>query len=117
MVLVYKSSVIIYVKRWHVHSEVILYLVIVILFYFFLTKNFFVSFYWFEVSKISLVDLAGSERSDATGATDIRLKEGANINKSLTTLGKVIAGLADMVSFLDCIPSLYCSDFLYCLVY
>ncbi|VDP24916.1 unnamed protein product [Schistosoma curassoni] len=68
-----------------------------------------------KVSKISLVDLAGSERSDATGATDIRLKEGANINKSLTTLGKVIAGLADMVSFLDCIPSLYCSDFLYCL--
>ncbi|VDQ14988.1 unnamed protein product [Trichobilharzia regenti] len=26
------------------------------------------------------------------------MKEGANINKSLTTLGKVIAGLADMVS-------------------
>ncbi|KAH8854932.1 Kinesin-like protein [Schistosoma japonicum] len=51
-----------------------------------------------KVSKISLVDLAGSERSDATGATDIRLKEGANINKSLTTLGKVIAGLADMSS-------------------
>ncbi|XP_018647819.1 LOW QUALITY PROTEIN: putative kif1 [Schistosoma mansoni] len=52
-----------------------------------------------KVSKISLVDLAGSERSDATGATDIRLKEGANINKSLTTLGKVIAGLADMLFF------------------
>nr|CAH8833328.1 unnamed protein product [Trichobilharzia regenti] len=51
-----------------------------------------------KVSKISLVDLAGSERSDATGATDVRLKEGANINKSLTTLGKVIAGLADMSS-------------------
>ncbi|VDO50278.1 unnamed protein product, partial [Schistosoma margrebowiei] len=53
-----------------------------------------------KVSKISLVDLAGSERSDATGATDIRLKEGANINKSLTTLGKVIAGLADMNDFI-----------------
>ncbi|CAH8435050.1 unnamed protein product [Heterobilharzia americana] len=51
-----------------------------------------------KVSKISLVDLAGSERSDATGATDIRLKEGANINKSLTTLGKVIAGLAETSS-------------------
>ncbi|KAA0195139.1 Kinesin protein [Fasciolopsis buskii] len=51
-----------------------------------------------KVSKISLVDLAGSERADATGATDVRLKEGANINKSLTTLGKVIAALADMSS-------------------
>ncbi|KAF5402514.1 hypothetical protein PHET_03655 [Paragonimus heterotremus] len=51
-----------------------------------------------KVSKISLVDLAGSERADATGATDVRLKEGANINKSLTTLGKVIAGLAEMSS-------------------
>jgi kinesin family protein 1 len=48
-------------------------------------------------SKISLVDLAGSERADATGATGDRLKEGANINKSLTTLGKVIAALAEMV--------------------
>ena len=53
---------------------------------------------WFtQVSKISLVDLAGSERADSTGARGIRLKEGANINKSLTTLGKVISALADMV--------------------
>ena len=43
----------------------------------------------------SLVDLAGSERPNSTGATGVRLKEGANINKSLTTLGKVIAGLAE----------------------
>ena len=50
-------------------------------------------------SKISLVDLAGSERADSTGATGDRLKEGANINKSLTTLGKVIAALAEMVGF------------------
>ncbi|CAF5099234.1 unnamed protein product [Rotaria magnacalcarata] len=49
-------------------------------------------------SKISLVDLAGSERADSTGATGDRLKEGANINKSLTTLGKVIAALAEMSS-------------------
>lgn len=42
----------------------------------------------------SLVDLAGSERANSTGATGARLKEGANINKSLTTLGKVIASLA-----------------------
>ena len=50
-----------------------------------------------KVSKISLVDLAGSERADATGAKGTRLKEGANINKSLTTLGKVISALAEMV--------------------
>lgn len=42
----------------------------------------------------SLVDLAGSERANSTGATGQRLKEGANINKSLTTLGKVISSLA-----------------------
>ncbi|CDZ98625.1 kinesin-like protein [Phaffia rhodozyma] len=47
-----------------------------------------------KVSRISLVDLAGSERANSTGATGARLKEGANINKSLTTLGKVIAALA-----------------------
>lgn len=46
-----------------------------------------------KVSKISLVDLAGSERADSTGAEGLRLKEGATINKSLTTLGKVIAAL------------------------
>jgi len=51
-----------------------------------------------QVSKISLVDLAGSERADSSGATGIRLKEGANINKSLTTLGNVISALAEMVS-------------------
>uniref|UniRef100_H9H1G8 Kinesin-like protein n=1 Tax=Meleagris gallopavo TaxID=9103 RepID=H9H1G8_MELGA len=50
------------------------------------------------VSKISLVDLAGSERADSTGAKGTRLKEGANINKSLTTLGKVISALAEMDS-------------------
>ncbi len=42
-------------------------------------------------SIINLVDLAGSERADATGATGDRLKEGANINKSLSALGNVIA--------------------------
>ncbi|XP_037790609.1 kinesin-like protein unc-104 [Penaeus monodon] len=50
-----------------------------------------------RVSKISLVDLAGSERADSTGAKGTRLKEGANINKSLTTLGKVISALAEVV--------------------
>lgn len=47
-----------------------------------------------KVSRISLVDLAGSERANSTGATGVRLKEGAQINKSLTTLGKVISALA-----------------------
>ena len=47
-----------------------------------------------KVSRINLVDLAGSERANSTGATGQRLKEGANINKSLTTLGKVISALA-----------------------
>lgn len=51
-----------------------------------------------KASRISLVDLAGSERANSTGATGVRLKEGANINKSLTTLGKVIAALAESSS-------------------
>ena len=42
-------------------------------------------------SVINLVDLAGSERADSTGATGDRLKEGANINKSLSALGNVIS--------------------------
>ncbi|KAI8098727.1 uncharacterized protein BX664DRAFT_254485 [Halteromyces radiatus] len=54
-----------------------------------------------KVSRISLVDLAGSERADSTGATGARLKEGANINRSLATLGKVIAALAEKSSTLD----------------
>lgn len=45
------------------------------------------------VSKIHLVDLAGSERTGATQATGTRSKEGANINRSLVTLGIVISTL------------------------
>uniref|UniRef100_H2YU63 Kinesin-like protein unc-104 n=1 Tax=Ciona savignyi TaxID=51511 RepID=H2YU63_CIOSA len=52
-----------------------------------------------KVSKISLVDLAGSERAESTGATGKRLKEGANINKSLTTLGKKKRG--DYIPYRD----------------
>uniref|UniRef100_A0AAZ3PVJ2 Kinesin family member 13Bb n=1 Tax=Oncorhynchus tshawytscha TaxID=74940 RepID=A0AAZ3PVJ2_ONCTS len=48
-----------------------------------------------KVSKLSLVDLAGSERAAKTGATGERMKEGGNINKSLSTLGLVISALAD----------------------
>ncbi|XP_065092939.1 kinesin-like protein KIF13A isoform X4 [Ochlerotatus camptorhynchus] len=51
-----------------------------------------------KVSRVSLVDLAGSERAVKTGAVGERLKEGSNINKSLTTLGLVISKLADQAS-------------------
>lgn len=51
-----------------------------------------------RVSKMSLVDLAGSERAIKTGAVGERLKEGSNINKSLTTLGLVISKLADQAN-------------------
>ncbi|XP_062863998.1 stAR-related lipid transfer protein 9-like [Trichomycterus rosablanca] len=44
-------------------------------------------------SKINLVDLAGSERADPNYCRD-RITEGANINKSLVTLGIVISALA-----------------------
>ncbi|KAL5021850.1 hypothetical protein ScPMuIL_001005 [Solemya velum] len=47
-------------------------------------------------STMNLVDLAGSERADSTGATGDRLKEGANINRSLSALGNVISALADL---------------------
>lgn len=47
-----------------------------------------------RTARIRLVDLAGSERAKATEATGARLREGSNINKSLTTLGRVIAALA-----------------------
>lgn len=46
------------------------------------------------VSKIQLVDLAGSERVEQSGATGVRLKEANHINKSLTTLGRVVQALA-----------------------
>ena len=41
-------------------------------------------------SKLNLVDLAGSERQSKTNAVGDRLKEGANINLSLSALGTVI---------------------------
>lgn len=47
-----------------------------------------------RVSKINLVDLAGSERVAKTGATGAQMKEGININKSLSVLGDCIEKLA-----------------------
>ncbi|RNF06012.1 putative Unc104-like kinesin [Trypanosoma conorhini] len=47
-------------------------------------------------AKISLVDLAGSERAKSTGAEGDTLREGANINRSLTVLGQVINALAQV---------------------
>ncbi|EPY31598.1 OSM3-like kinesin [Strigomonas culicis] len=41
-------------------------------------------------SKLNLVDLAGSERQGKTGASGDTLKEGCNINLSLSALGTVI---------------------------
>uniref|UniRef100_A0A8D0CM80 Kinesin-like protein KIF14 n=1 Tax=Sander lucioperca TaxID=283035 RepID=A0A8D0CM80_SANLU len=46
-------------------------------------------------SKINLVDLAGSERSNSAQTSGDRLREGASINKSLLTLGKVISALSE----------------------
>eukprot|EP01105_Mastigella_eilhardi_P014101 TRINITY_DN3204_c0_g1_i1.p1 TRINITY_DN3204_c0_g1~~TRINITY_DN3204_c0_g1_i1.p1 ORF type:complete len:1248 (-),score=453.56 TRINITY_DN3204_c0_g1_i1:56-3799(-) len=43
--------------------------------------------------KLTLVDLAGSERVSKSGATDERLLEAQNINRSLSALGDVIQGL------------------------
>lgn len=48
-----------------------------------------------RVSALNLVDLAGSERISKTGAEGVRLREGAHINKSLTTLGMVINKLSE----------------------
>ena len=48
-----------------------------------------------RAGKLNLVDLAGSETTSKTGATGDRMKEGVNINKSLSALGNVISALVD----------------------
>ncbi|KAL0365440.1 UNVERIFIED_CONTAM: Kinesin-like protein KIN-12D [Sesamum angustifolium] len=50
----------------------------------------------FRFARLNLVDLAGSERQKSSGAEGERLKEAANINKSLSTLGHVIMVLVDV---------------------
>ena len=46
-------------------------------------------------AKLSLIDLAGSERATVTTNRGARLREGANINKSLLALGNYINALAE----------------------
>ncbi|KAK2110989.1 Kinesin-like protein kif18b [Saguinus oedipus] len=48
-----------------------------------------------QVAKLSLIDLAGSERASSTHAKGQRLREGANINRSLLALINVLNALAD----------------------
>ncbi|KAG7315129.1 hypothetical protein KOW79_021217 [Hemibagrus wyckioides] len=57
-----------------------------------------------RVAKMSLIDLAGSERASATNAKGARLREGANINRSLLALANVINTLADPKSKKTHIP-------------
>ncbi|CAA0807566.1 Phragmoplast orienting kinesin 2 [Striga hermonthica] len=52
----------------------------------------------FRFARLNLVDLAGSERQKSSGAEGERLKEAANINKSLSTLGHVIMVLVDVAN-------------------
>ncbi|XP_053576369.1 kinesin-like protein KIF18A [Bombina bombina] len=57
-----------------------------------------------RIAKMCLIDLAGSERANATKAKGERLREGANINRSLLALGNVINALADPKSKTQHIP-------------
>ncbi|KAG5519558.1 hypothetical protein PMAC_001713 [Pneumocystis sp. 'macacae'] len=68
-----------------------------------------------KISRFRLVDLAGSERAYATGSTGSRLKEGASINKSLTSLGRVITYLSEgksenIIPYRDSILTFLLSD-------
>lgn len=48
-----------------------------------------------KVAKMSLIDLAGSERASVANTRGERLREGANINRSLLALINVINALGD----------------------
>ena len=48
-----------------------------------------------RAAQLYMVDLCGSEKIAKTGAENQRLKEAQNINKSLLSLGNVIAALAE----------------------
>ena len=51
--------------------------------------------YEIKYGKLNLIDLAGSERASMTKNKGVRLFEGANINKSLLTLGNCINALCE----------------------
>ncbi|NXJ55473.1 KI18B protein, partial [Spizaetus tyrannus] len=57
-----------------------------------------------QVAKMSLIDLAGSERASVTKTKGERLREGANINRSLLALINVMNTLADAKSKKTHIP-------------
>uniref|UniRef100_A0A672UGK5 Kinesin-like protein n=1 Tax=Strigops habroptila TaxID=2489341 RepID=A0A672UGK5_STRHB len=57
-----------------------------------------------KVAKMSLIDLAGSERASVANTRGERLREGANINRSLLALINVINALADAKSKKSHIP-------------
>ena len=48
-----------------------------------------------RTAKMSLIDLAGSERATVTSSKGTRMREGANINRSLLALGNCINALAN----------------------
>ena len=52
----------------------------------------------YQYGKLTFVDLAGSERVKETKSENETLKETANINRSLFTLGKVISALCDVAT-------------------
>ncbi|KJE90711.1 kinesin-like protein KIF18B [Capsaspora owczarzaki ATCC 30864] len=49
----------------------------------------------FTMAKLTLIDLAGSERATVTTNSGARLREGANINRSLLALGNCINALVE----------------------
>ena len=57
-----------------------------------------------DISKLTLIDLAGSERAAYTNNKGLRLREGANINKSLLALGNCINALSKKGSIHKHIP-------------
>ena len=61
-----------------------------------------------RIAKMCLIDLAGSERATVTKNQGMRMREGANINRSLLALGNCINSLAsesDSKAFNDYFPA------------
>ncbi|KAJ0010551.1 hypothetical protein Pint_34482 [Pistacia integerrima] len=60
-------------------------------------------------ARLNLVDLAGSERQKTSGAEGERLKEAANINKSLSTLGILLVETQKPMIIANVSPSICCA--------